>query len=496
MSVIETPTIWEKTVERTRPRLSLAISERRVLLISGDILMLGFADLLALWGWSFMRPDIRFTLEYILRVGTWPFALACTWLVLASLSGVYDLRIAGRVWSVGKRLVATTLALGLLYLLFFFISTTRNAPGDPLAGIPWALPRVIPFFFLLGTLVLTLVWRSFYALVLTGVSFRRRALVLGAGWAGRTIVGALATHLQNDYEIAGFVDDDPDKQRLSFLHIPVLGTSEDLPRLIVEHKIDELILAVTHGMGSQMFSAAMTCYEHGVDLMPMPLLYETATGRVPVEHIDSQWYVSLPTYVVSKTRLVNVVQRLMDLVFAIIVGSLILPLFPFIALMLYLDSPGPVFYSQTRTGKNGRLFRIYKFRSMIPNAEASGEAVWAKENDPRVTRFGKLMRKTRIDELPQIWNVLKGDMSLIGPRPERPELIAELEQEIPFYRTRLVIKPGLTGWAQVQYKYGNSKEDTLVKLQYDLYYIRNRSLWLNLSILFKTIGVVLRLQGT
>ncbi|MBN2002163.1 MAG: sugar transferase [Anaerolineae bacterium] len=480
----------------SKMRLSLALSERRFLLASGDIVLLALAGAGALWGWSFMRPDIDFTLEFVLRTATWPLAMLLVWLVIASLSGIYDLRVAARMWGACKRILVTTLVLGSGYLLLFFISTTRDAPGDPLAGISWALPRVIPFFFLVITLVLLPLWRTFYAVVLTGSSFRRRALVLGAGLAGRTMVGALALHLQSDYEVLGFVDDDPEKQRLAFLDVPVLGTSADLSRLVVEQQVDELILAVTHGMGSEMFSAAMASFEQGVDLMPMTLLYEMATGKVPVEHIDSQWYVSLPTYTASKTRLTDWVQRMIDLFFAWAGLCLVLPFFPLIMLIIYCDSRGPVFYSQTRTGKNGHPFNLYKFRSMVSHAEGEGQAVWATEDDPRVTRFGKIMRKTRIDELPQIWNIVKGDMSLIGPRPERPEFIAELEKEIPFYRTRLVVKPGLTGWAQVRYKYGNTKEDALIKLQYDLYYIRHRSLWLNLAIIFKTVGVVLRFEGT
>jgi exopolysaccharide biosynthesis polyprenyl glycosylphosphotransferase len=496
MSIVETSTTWEESKARARPRLSLAISERRALLAAGDVVMLGLAGLLAMWGWSLLRPDIDFTLEFILRVGGWPVALAVAWIGLGALSGLYDMHTAARAWSVEKRLLTTTLVLGLLYLLVFFLSTTRRAPGDPLAEISWALPRVIPFFFLLSSLGLCTVWRAFYAGVLTGANFKRRVLVLGAGWAGRTIVGALATHLQSDYEILGFVDDDPQKQRLSFLDVPILGTSDDLLQLVKEQQVDEFVLAVTHGMGSEMFSAVMTCHAQGVSLMPMPILYEMATGRVPVEHIDKQWYVSLPTYTASKTHFMDWAQRLMDILFAMGGLLLVVPFWPLIALILYVDSPGPIFYSQTRTGKNGCPFRVHKFRSMRPNAEANGKAVWAEEEDPRITRFGKLMRKTRLDELPQLWNVLKGDMSLVGPRPERPEFIVELEEDIPFYRTRLVVNPGLTGWAQVNYKYGNSKKDTLVKLQYDLYYIRHRSLWLNLYILFKTVAVVVRFQGT
>jgi lipopolysaccharide/colanic/teichoic acid biosynthesis glycosyltransferase len=189
-------------------------------------------------------------------------------------------------------------------------------------------------------------------------------------------------------------------------------------------------------------------------------------------------------------------QRLTDILFSLVGLICLLPFLPLVALIIYLDSPGPVFYSQIRAGHTGYPFRVYKFRSMIPDAETKGQAIWAKKDDDRITRFGKFMRRTRLDELPQLWNVLRGDMSVIGPRPERPEFIAELEKAIPFYNVRHLIRPGLTGWAQVKYRYGNTKEDALIKLQYDLYYIKHRSPFLNLAILWRTIGVVLRFQGT
>lgn len=496
MYAVESSTSWEQVWERARPRWSLSVSERRLLLVTVDVLILGLAALAAIWGWSLMRPDIEFTLDFVLRVSPWPLILALAWIVLIALSGAYDLHTAARALDVGRRLVGATLALSLLYILIFILTSTRGAPGDPFAQLPWQLPRVIPALFLGVALVLSLAWRTLYALVLTGANFRRRVLVVGAGWAGRTIVGILTANLQSNYEIVGFIDDDPEKQKLTLLGVPVLGTSEDLLRVAQEQGVEELVLAITHGMQGQMFSAIMTCYAQGVALVPMPLLYEMATQRVPVEHVGTQWYVSLPTYTSARPRIADLLQRLGDIGLALLGLCVVAPLFPLIALILYLDSPGPILYSQTRMGKNGHPFRVHKFRSMVPDAESAGEAVWAKEEDPRITRFGKLMRKTRLDELPQLWNVLKGDMSLIGPRPERPEFITNLERQIPFYRTRLVVKPGLTGWAQVNYKYGNSVRDSLIKLQYDLYYIRHRSLWLNLYILLKTIGVVLRFEGT
>lgn len=499
MSTIDSPAVWGRTRERVHSRLSLQVSERRLLLVVGDLFLLVAAGAAALWGWARIRPDIRFTAEYVGRTAWWPLSLTLAWLVVAAMNGIYDLQAAARVRIIARKLLVNTIALGLLYLLLFFILSTRGGPGDPFAGLgeaAWRLPRVVPALFLGTALALTLLWRSFYALVLTGANFRRRVLIVGAGWAGRTVAGVIDTNLESGYEIVGFVDDDPVKQGRSLMGVPVLGVAEDLLRLTREHRVDELVLSITHEMGGQMFGAIMDCYAHGVTLAPMPLLYETATGRVPVEHVGSQWYVSLPTYPATAARLSDLLQRLGDILFALI-GLLCLAAFlPLVALILYLDSHGPIFYSQIRTGRTGRPFCLFKFRSMIPDAESEGQAVWATEDDERITRFGKLMRRTRLDELPQLWNVLKGDMSVIGPRPERPEFIAELEQEIPFYNVRHLVRPGLTGWAQVKYRYGNTKKDALIKLQYDLYYIKHRSPFLNLMILWKTVGVVLRFQGT
>ena len=184
----------------------------------------------------------------------------------------------------------------------------------------------------------------------------------------------------------------------------------------------------------------------------------------------------------------------MDLILASL-GMLVLAvLFPLIALAIYLDSPGPIFYTQERVGKGGRVFRIYKFRSMVPDAE-KGRAVWAQENDPRVTRVGRILRRTHLDEFPQFWNILKGEMSAVGPRPERPEFVEELAREIPFYRVRHAVKPGMAGWALVKYGYASSKEDALIRLQYDLYYIKHWSPWLDLVILCKTVVDTLTFRG-
>src|SRR5690606_22115668 len=206
------------------------------------------------------------------------------------------------------------------------------------------------------------------------------------------------------------------------------------------------------------------------------------------------WMSMLPIEAVSIFNPYPLVKRAADLALSIVGLAFFGLLLPLIAMAMKLDSPGPIFFRQRRVGKSGRLFWLYKLRSMIPDAERGRR--WPSDDDPRITRVGRLLRKTRLDEVPQLYNVLRGEMSIIGPRPERPEFVEELSQTIPFYRTRHVVKPGITGWAQVRYRYGASEEDALIKLQYDLYYIRHRSIALDVLIILRTIGKMLALQGT
>jgi len=238
----------------------------------------------------------------------------------------------------------------------------------------------------------------------------------------------------------------------------------------------------------------MNCYEHGYPIQPMQLLYEQTLGQIPVRHLGQQWF--LDPFNTTSSLSYRAGKRLMDITLSVLGLAVFIVIFPFIALAIYLDSQGPIFYSQERVGKGGKVFHVLKLRSMMPNAEGQGKAVWASRADPRITRLGVFLRRTRLDEVPQLLNVLKGEMSIIGPRPERPQFVAELQEQIPFYRTRLSVAPGLTGWAQIKYGYGSSVEDALIKLQYDLYYIKHQSLMLDLLISLRTINVILALKGT
>ena len=268
----------------------------------------------------------------------------------------------------------------------------------------------------------------------------------------------------------------------------------ELPAFIQKNKIDTLILASSEEINGETLQAMVDCLELGAEVIPMPVLYEQLTGRVPIEYIDNSWYVALPINHPGTKFSWNLTKRFVDIILSL-AGLFFLALAtPFIAAAIYLDSPGPIFYRQARVGKGGRIFYVYKFRSMIPNAEKD-RPVWAKKNDERVTRVGKILRKTHIDEFPQFINILKGEMSVVGPRPERPEFVEELAREIPFYRLRHAVKPGMAGWGLVRQGYGASKEDALVKLQYDLYYIKHQSPWLDTIILLKTIFNTITFRG-
>ena len=465
------------------PRLPLRISERRVLLLVMDVLAVNAAVFVALWLWALRRPTTTFSIDFALSEARWFVLLSILWLTVAHLNDFYNLKVAANPLSSGLCLVRITLIVLLVYLMIYFFSA------------PKSLPRVVVLFYAVVSLPLLALWRALYAVVFTMPQFQQRALVVGAGWAGRTIVEAIREYSPAEYRIVGYVDDDPHKQQQVVAGLPVLGTRETLAEIVRREEVAEIILAVTHTLHGDLFQALIDCSDWGVQITPMTTLYEQLTGRVAVEHIGNNWLLDLPINGKATLNPYPALKRAIELIFSLTGLALSLPLLPLIALAIYLDCPGPIFYRQERLGRGGKPFRVIKLRSMIPDAE-KGEAQWAQENDSRVTRVGRFLRRTRLDEIPQLINVLRGEMSLIGPRPERPEFVTQLEKQIPFYRTRLRVRPGLTGWAQVKYRYGNSVDDALIKLQYDLYYIKHQSVYLDLLILLKTIGVVLSFSGT
>jgi len=466
---------------KNRSWLQLRISERRLLLMAGDALSIVLAVYVALGIWAFVG-DIPFTLDFIVPQIFWFGLLTIVWFVLAGANDFYDLQIASSLVASFQRLALVQLQMLIVYLLIYFLSP------------PESLPRLFIIYYAVISFALIAIWRVVNPALVGWKAFQRRALVVGTDWAAGEIIKILTEDRSHAYTVVGAIGE-KDEVGTSVSDCEVIGDGDDILPLIMTHNISELIISSTRDLSGETFQGVMDAYERGIGVTPMPILYERMTGRVPVKSVNDNWTVVLPIGQSNRLNPYPLLKRLMDVVVSILLLPLFFLLLPLVALIIKLDSRGPVFYVQTRVGLNGRPFRMVKFRTMSNDAESKTGAVFAQKNDPRVTRFGNIMRKTRIDELPQLYNVIKGDMSLVGPRPERPEHVIRLEKKIPFYRTRHVIRPGVTGWAQVRYHYGSTDEDAMVKLQYDLYYIRHQSLSLDINIIIRTVGKVLRMAG-
>lgn len=477
-------TVSKRDADRSRrhlSRLPLELAERRALVRVVDLLLVEASVLGALRLWAFTGQR-AFTQAYVLDRSVWFLLVPLPWLVLAALNELYNMRVMEDREATLIALGRVTLLILLGYLVVYFPAPRR------------LLPRLFIVYFGLVSFGLVGTWRIAYIHLASRSPFRRRALILGAGWAGQTIVNAIRENASSLYHLVGFVDDDPMKRGHVIEDLPVTGTRHDLTSLVREGEISEVILAITRDVDGELLQELMSCQEQGVQIIPMSVLYETITGRVPVEHIGDSWYVALPLQHPGAGGLYPLWKRALDIILATAGLLLFVILFPFIAVAVYLDSPGPIFFRQERVGKGGRIYQVIKLRTMVTDAEKHG-AVWAQRNDPRVTRIGRILRKTGLDELPQFVNVLRGDMSMVGPRPERPEFVAELENQIPFYRLRHAVKPGMSGWALIHSGYASSVEEALVKLQYDLYYVKHQSFYLDILILLRTLGEVLMFRG-
>jgi exopolysaccharide biosynthesis polyprenyl glycosylphosphotransferase len=276
---------------------------------------------------------------------------------------------------------------------------------------------------------------------------------------------------------------------------PVLGSSDKLLSFIDAYHISDIVVAINGEIQGTTFQTILDAQERGVEVSRMPTLYEEMTGRVPVHHLESDWIIRSFVDEVRVSGFYDLAKRMLDTLGGLAGMIILLFFYPFIALAILIDSGLPIMYTQTRLGKGATKFTIYKFRTMRQDAESGGEAKLAEKDDPRVTRVGDFLRKTRLDEFPQFLNVLRGEMSLVGPRAERPELVDAFQKQVPFYRARLLVKPGLTGWAQINYGYFATVTEMSVKLEYDLYYIKHRTLAMDFQIILRTIGTVLRRTG-
>jgi sugar transferase (PEP-CTERM system associated) len=345
---------------------------------------------------------------------------------------------------------------------------------------------------LLVAVVLMLIHRIYVARSTPRTLMRQRVLVYGSGTSAR-LVGSMLKQSDPNVDLVGYYAS-PNEAITETSRTGLLSSENSLTDIVLKERVDEIVVALSERRGGSMpLRELLDCKLHGVRVVDIATHFEKTLGQIRRDSVSAGWLIFGDGFGQGPIR--TLVKRLFDVVCAAALILLALPVMLVTALLIYLESGGPVLYFQERVGLNGRLFNVVKFRSMRTDAEKDGKPRWACASDDRITRIGHWIRKLRIDELPQLFSVLGGDMSLVGPRPERPYFVDQLTQELPYYAVRHSVKPGVTGWAQVRYHYGASVEDSAEKLQYDLYYVKNHSLFLDLLVLFETVGVVLMGKG-
>ena len=443
-------------------------NELRALLLAGDLVTAGLAALVAPAVWAAFDPS------FAPRTDLRPFEgiFLVVWVVLLRILGGGDLK-APRF---GRRTLAvvwrTTLVATALVLAMFFIAPFFAPRGATFATLPLAAAA-------------TLIWRYVY---LRGIQMRtlgRRVGIVGLDDASRRAAVAIARwDGAIRYDIVAFLGDG---SAAAAATAPVIEVGADPWSTIMELGIDLLVVGHTRSVPAPLLAELTRCFEFGVEATPATVLYEQLTGRVLAPALEADWYAELPTHA---RGIYTIAKRCIDIAAGLLGGAFALILTPFIVLAILIDSRGPVLHRQIRVGLRGEPFVVHKFRTMRPDAERDGRPRWSAPDDDRVTRVGRVLRRTRLDELPQLWDVLRGKMSLIGPRPERPEFVEDLARELPLYRARSLVRPGITGWAQVQYPYAETVEKNLAKLEYDLYYVRHLSFLLDLAIVLRTLPVM------
>ncbi|WP_163514481.1 exopolysaccharide biosynthesis polyprenyl glycosylphosphotransferase [Gelidibacter japonicus] len=453
------------------------VSERKLLLRGMDLIMVVFG--LYLLGLFFDYTYLEISWQNSVAI----FLLLLYLAVFGTVFEIYDLQKSSQL-DVTFRTIVLMVSTS---VLFYFLTPvlTPFLPEKRLQIVYFYLTIIISIFF----------WRVAYVSLIASPRFYKKVLLVGEVTYVEAFINALS---QSDphYKIVGFVNCEFPKE----LPVKFKGVKEfqsnDLMQVIIDEQISEVVVASFNSetITAEIYSDLMQLLERGFTIREYTQVYEEITHRVPIQFVGKDFYKYFPFSRSNQNKLYLFFNRVIDIIFSIVglvSGILILP---FVLIGNLFGNRGPLLYRQERVGKNGKVFKIVKLRSMIVNAETNG-AEWARVDDVRITKFGKFLRRSRIDEIPQFFNVLKGEMSMIGPRPERKFFVDELSRTIPFYETRHIVKPGLTGWAQVKTRYGGSVDESLVKLQYDLFYIKHRSLFLDLNIMVKTMSTVLYYRG-
>ncbi len=455
---------------------NLYLGKWKLLLLLGDSGVFGLSVLAG----AFLSPKTEEPVGVLLKYKFEVLLVGLVYLLVLYVADLYDYQQDFRRWvNVAKLTLGAWIGTLVVVILFYF-------PLGAFIGRTLLTIQAAVFSLLM------VLWRFSFSAVALPQRLERQVVVVGAGKAGRRILAEIRGRPGCGLGVVGFADDDPEKLGTRLDGLPVLGNSSQLQALAGQHRVTLAVVAITHEKSSELIANLARLSWGGCQVIDMPSLYEFLTGRVPTEHISDLW---LSLSGLSDIRFYYPhLKRLVDLMLAALGLILTSPLFALIALLSKLEGAGPVFFRQERLGQEGKPFQILKFRTMVADAEAGGPR-WADEEDPRVTWLGRILRKLRLDELPQLINILKGEMSFIGPRPERQVFIEELKEKVPYYGYRFLVKPGLTGWAQVMYPYASSLDQSREKLEYDLYYIKNLGFFLDLAILLKSVRIVLFGRG-
>jgi len=450
------------------------ISKRKVLLQIIDALSV----LLVLYGASYV-----FDFDYfIIHEANWKeVAILIVYLYLfGAIFELYDLQRASKIDKTLANIVFTAFTTVIFYLLTPFFTIV----------LPDSRLQILCFFF--SILFALVIWRWIYVSFVASLRFYKKALVIGDGENVESVIEAFRASDPN-YHIVGLINCEIDRIEYKGLKVYRL---KDIYKVIKKENISEIVIASYYSetIRPEVYRDLIILLEDGFPIKEYTQVYEEMTQSVPVQFIGKGFYKYFPFSRNNQNNFYLFFRRGFDVTISVIgvLGGVVI--LPFIIIGNLIGNRGPLFYTQERIGKNRKPFQIIKYRSMIENAEKNG-AVWAEKNDSRITPFGKFLRHSRLDEIPQFINVLKGEMSLIGPRPERRYFVDKLSKSLPFYETRHIVKPGLTGWAQVKTRYGNSLDDSLLKLQYDLFYIKHRSFFLDFNIMVKTISTVIFFRG-
>lgn len=455
-------------------KIHFEISERKILLRIFDICFVLL--LLYISGKIFNFSYFNISIDNFY----WTFVLGLYLSFFGTIFELYDLQVSSSQYLMVKSVILTSLAT-----VFFYLLTPRLTPILP-------ENRLQIVYFFIAVLAALLIWRFIYLFLFASTRFIKRVMFVCDSKSLDKLVADLIK-VNPHYEVLGFVASHYEKENKStFDKIPF----DSLEDFVYNNSLTEIVIAFKRKdeISIELYKKLLFLLENGVVIREYDQVYESSTNRLPVTYLSKDFYKYFPFSRSNQNKFYIIFLRFFEILFSIIgllIGGVI---FPIIVVFNLFWNKGPLFYTQERVGKNNKSFTIYKLRTMVVNAEKDG-AVFATTNDTRITPFGKFLRKSRLDEVPQFINVLKGEMAIVGPRPERPIFVKQIAEQLPFYQTRHVIKPGLTGWAQVNHSYTDSIDDALIKLQYDLFYIKHRSIFLDINILIKTIGTVLFYKG-